>query len=73
MKKRILAVILATAVTTVGFATPANAAGGWKGPFSNWATCVAASGQGNPAAMINIATLCQQHDDGKWWYKSRFW
>lgn len=60
-------------LASIMFPASAEAASVWKGPFKSYYSCSFASGQDNPLMRANISIPCQRHDDGKWWYKTRWW
>lgn len=73
MKARKVGIVTTMALaSTLLFAPAANAATGWHGPFSNRVTCIASLATiklRKPSVPIEEITLCQKHDDGKWWYR----
>lgn len=72
-RKIYLPVIVAAALATSAMSSPtANAAGSWHGPYDSYPACAFASGQDNPLMFINLKVPCERHNDGKWWYQTRW-
>lgn len=66
------AIAVAAIVTSVISSPSANAAGSWNGSYNNYMSCAFASGQDNPLMFANLKVPCERHDDGKWWYQTRW-
>ena len=75
MSKRFANCVLVTLTLVAGGGASvgtASAAAQWKGPFDSHGKCILSSGENRGLHWINVKRECKKHDDGKWWYQTRW-
>lgn len=66
--KRTVSAAGLTAVLLVGAPAVAHAESSWHGPYANQAICWIAMKK--PMIPDHPVVPCEQHDDGKWWFRA---